>query len=99
MNKSTVAGKSWAPLITFLGMTYAVSWAALFFLRNAAQSGITRAFWNFILVTVWSPTIIAILTTLVLQGHSGVRDLFRLLFRRQNPNHGTWSLSLFRLLS
>lgn len=51
-------------------------------LRNAAPAGQTRAFWIFLLVTVWSPTIIALLTVLLFNGRSGFRQLIGLLFRR-----------------
>jgi membrane protease YdiL (CAAX protease family) len=72
----------WAPVAAFVVITYAVSWVALLLLRNAAQFDTTRAFWIFVLVTVWSPTIVALLTALLFNGRLGVRQLLGLLFRR-----------------
>ena len=71
----------WAPAVTFVLVTYAVSWGALLLLRGTAQSGSIRSFWIFVFVTVWSPTIVAFITALLFNGRSGIRQLLRLLFR------------------
>ncbi len=76
------AEQSWAPVVTFAVATYAVTWAAFFSFRPGAESGSGRAVWDFILVTVWSPTIIAVLTAALFNGSRGVGTLVRSLFRR-----------------
>jgi uncharacterized protein len=81
VTQANPAKRRWAPAAMFVVITYAVSWVALLLLRNAAQSGSIRAFWIFVLVTVWSPTIVALLTALLFDGRSGVRQLLALLFR------------------
>lgn len=82
MRQSKEAEHGWAPAVTFVVITYAVSWLALLSLRSGAQSGSVKAFWIFILVTVWSPTLVALLMALFLNGRSGVRRLISMLFRR-----------------
>jgi hypothetical protein len=49
------------------------------------------ALFAFLFVTVWSPTVIAVLLSLIFQGAPGVRRLFGLLFRRL-AEHTSWYL-------
>jgi len=74
--------RCWLQVATFVVITYAVSWVALLLLRNAAESGRAWAFWIFLLITVWSPTIVALLTAFLFDGGSGVHQLLGFLFRR-----------------
>src|SRR2546429_1464203 len=72
---------SWVPAVTFVAACYAVTWLAWSGLHNAAATGKMWAFWIFLLVTVWSPTFIALAITTLFGGLSGVQTLLRRLFR------------------
>jgi membrane protease YdiL (CAAX protease family) len=71
---------SWVPAITFVAACYAVTWVAWAGFHSAAAIGKMWAFWAFLLVTVWSPTLIALATAMLFGGLSGVRTLLRRLF-------------------
>jgi membrane protease YdiL (CAAX protease family) len=73
--------KSWGSVVAFISATYAITWSACLLLRQAMAAGQLWAFWTFLFVTVWSPTLVAIATSLSFEGTRGVRNLLRLLFR------------------
>jgi membrane protease YdiL (CAAX protease family) len=76
---------SWLPAVTFVAACYAVTWLACVGFRSAAANGQMWAFWAFILVTVWSPTCIALAVTMVFGGPSSVRSLLgRLVWLRSS---------------
>jgi len=72
---------SWVPAITFVTACYAVTWLAWAGFHSAAATGKMWAFWAFLLVTVWSPTLIALAIAMSFGGLSGVRALLRRLFQ------------------
>ena len=72
---------SWVPAITFVAGCYAVTWLAWADFHSAAATGKMWAFWAFLLVTVWSPTFIALAITALFDRLSGVQTLLRRLFR------------------
>lgn len=77
--------RAWLPAVTFVAACYAVTWLACFGFRDAAANGRMWAFWAFILLTVWSPTFIALVVTIVFWGLSGVRSLLgRLVWSRSS---------------
>jgi membrane protease YdiL (CAAX protease family) len=56
-------------------------------LRGAAAAGNVRAIWTFILLTVWSPTLVALTTKALFGGVPALRVLLHRLFRRlSHPN-------------
>jgi membrane protease YdiL (CAAX protease family) len=71
--------RSWLPAVTFVGACYAVTSLACVGFRSAAANGEMWAFWAFLLVTVWSPTFIALAITMVFGGPSSARSLLRRL--------------------
>jgi uncharacterized protein len=72
---------SWVPAITFVAACYAVTWLAWARFHSAAATGKMWAFWAFLLVTVWSPTFIALAIAMLFDGLSGLATLLRRLFR------------------
>ena len=72
---------SWVPAIIFVAACYAVTWLAWAGFHSAAATGKMWAFWAFLLVTVWSPTFIALAITMLFGGIWGVQTLLRRLFR------------------
>jgi len=72
---------SWVPAIAFVAACYAVTWLAWAGFHSAAATGKMWAFWAFLLVTVWSPTFIALAITALFDRFSGVQTLLRRLFR------------------
>src|SRR5258708_19783473 len=72
---------SWVPGITFVAACYAVTWLAWAGFHSAAATGKMWAFWAFLLITVWSPTFIALAITMFFGGLSGLQTLLRRLFR------------------
>jgi membrane protease YdiL (CAAX protease family) len=80
----------WVPAITFVAGCYAVTWLAWAGFHSAAATGKMWAFWAFLLVTVWSPTFIALAITALFDRLSGVGTLLRRLF--QLPS---WSWSWY----
>lgn len=77
--------------VVFVIAVNAVTWGACLLLRGAAAAGDTSAMWTFLLLTVWSPTLVALAATAVLGGKSEVRALTSRLFR--SPAHGWWYLA------
>lgn len=71
---------SWVPAMTFVAACYAVTWLAWAGFHSAAATGKMWAFWAFLLVTVWSPTLIALAMAMSFGGLLGVRTLLRRLF-------------------
>jgi uncharacterized protein len=82
MAKPVYKTPDWLPIIAFVVACYAVTWLACIGFRRAAANGEMWAFWTFLLVTVWSPTFVAIVVTMFLGGYSDTRNLLRRLFRR-----------------
>jgi len=76
-----LTGRSLRLSIAFVAAVYAITWTACLLLRDAAAAGNIRAIWTFILVTVWSPTAVALAATALLGGTAAVRTLLRRLFR------------------
>jgi membrane protease YdiL (CAAX protease family) len=72
---------SWVPAITFVAACYAVTWLAWAGFHSAAATGKMWAFWAFLIITVWSPTFIALAIATLFGGLSGVQTLLRRLFR------------------
>src|ERR1700730_7392976 len=72
---------SWLPVITFVAGCYAATWLAWERVHSGAARGEMSACWGFLLVTVWSPTFLALATTMAFGGISGARILLRRLFR------------------
>jgi len=72
---------SWVPAVTFVAACYAVTWLAWSGLHSPAATGKMWAFWTFLLVTVWSPTFIALAITTLFGGLSGVQTLLRRLLQ------------------
>jgi membrane protease YdiL (CAAX protease family) len=87
--------RPWLPTVTFVAACYAVTWLACVGFRSAAANGQMWAFWAFILVTVWSPTCIALAITMVFGGPSSVRSLLgRFRFRSSGL---TWYIAALLL--
>jgi CAAX protease family protein len=78
---SGLRSHSWVPAITFVAACYAVTWLAWAGFHGAAATGKMWAFWAFLLVTVWSPTVIALAIATSFDGLSGLATLLRRLFR------------------
>src|ERR1700679_2997808 len=68
-------------ILTFLVLVNAVGWLACLLLRSTSAAGHLWAFFKFVFVTVWSPTVIALALSFSFEGTSGVRNLVGLLFR------------------
>ena len=80
--------ESLGQVIAFLGATYAITWTACLLLRSAAAAGDVRAIWTFILVTVWSPTLVALATKGIFGGGPAIQELLHRLFRRLAHSNG-----------
>jgi uncharacterized protein len=78
---TSASGRGWNRVVFFVIATYAITWTAWFFLRQPAAAGHLSALFTFIFVTVWSPTVIAIVIALAFDDPSGLGRLLRLLFR------------------
>lgn len=71
----------WGPVPAFVVLAYAVGWLACLLLRSTFAAGHLWAFFTFVFVTVWPPTVIALALSFFFEGTSGVRNLVGLLFR------------------
>src|ERR1700728_4109948 len=71
----------WGPILAFLFLADAVGWFACLLLRSTFAAGYLWAFFTFLFVTVWSPTVIALALSFSFDGTSGVRNLLGFLFR------------------
>src|SRR5580698_8023298 len=63
------------PILTFIVLVNAVGWLACLVLRSTFAAGHLWAFFTFVYVTVWSPTVIALALSFSFEGTSGVRHL------------------------
>jgi len=86
---------SLVPAITFFAGCYAVTWLAWAGFHSAAATGKMWAFWAFLLVTVWSPTFIALAIAMLFDGLPGLAALLRRLFRLPSS---AWSWYLAAIL-
>ncbi len=77
-SESDVSGR---PIWAFLLAAYVITWLACLSLRSAAAAGQLWAFFIFLFITVWSPTVIALFLSLSFNGAFGVRELLGLLFQ------------------
>jgi hypothetical protein len=68
------ADSEWGPILAFLVLVNAVGWSACLFLRSTFAAGYLWAFFTFVFVTVWSPTVIALALSFSFEGTSGVRS-------------------------
>jgi membrane protease YdiL (CAAX protease family) len=87
--------RPWVAAVMFVAACYAVTWLACVVFRSAAANREMWAFWTFILVTVWSPTFIAVAITIVFGGPSSFRSLLRRL--RLRSSGLTWYIAALLL--
>jgi uncharacterized protein len=87
--------RSWLPAVTFVAACYAVTWLACVGFYSAAANREMWAFWAFLLVTVWSPTFIALALTMVFGGPSSVRSLLQRF--RLRSSELTWYIAALLL--
>ncbi|MGA7318143.1 MAG: type II CAAX endopeptidase family protein [Silvibacterium sp.] len=76
----------WVPILAFIVLADAVTWLACLLLRSAFAAGHLWAFFTFLFVTVWSPTVIALALSFYFGSTSGVRNLLGFLFRGFSKN-------------
>jgi uncharacterized protein len=76
----------WGPILAFVVLAYVVGWLACLLLRSTFAAGHLWAFFTFVFVTVWSPTLIVLALSFSFEGTSGVRNLVGLLFRGFSKN-------------
>jgi membrane protease YdiL (CAAX protease family) len=74
--------------VLFLLAVYGSTWILCLTLREAAGEGSLRAVLGFFFGSVWTPTIVAILLALLLEGRRSCLDLLRRLFRV--PQNRRW---------
>ena len=81
---SDLSGRAiWA----FVLAAYGVTWLACLSLRSAVAAGKLWAFFTFLFITVWSPTVIALVLSFGFNGAPAVRELLGLLFRPLSKNN------------
>jgi len=80
-NDERGSSSEWRPILAFLVLVNAVGWLACLLLRSTFAAGHLWAFFTFVFVTVWSPTVIALALSFSFEGTSGVRNLLGFLFR------------------
>ncbi len=85
------SSSAWSAILAFIVLANAVTWAACFSFRSSMAEGHLWALFAFLFVTVWSPTIIAVILSLAFHGAPGARRLLGLLFRRLSE-HTSWYL-------
>ncbi len=81
----------WTAILAYVVLANAVTWAACILFRSSMAEGHLWALFTFLFVTVWSPTVIAVILSLIFSGASGARKLFGLLLRRLSE-HRSWYL-------
>ena len=79
------------PVLPFLAAVNLVPWALYFLLREPAAEGEVWALFVWLLPTVWSPTIVALLLTRWAEGPTGVREA---LGRLRYPRDGVRWLAI-----
>lgn len=72
----------------FLLGVYAITWALNLTLRTAAAAGSPRAVYMFLLGTVWAPTVVALVVSLIVGGRHSCAELLRRLFHA--PRGARW---------
>lgn len=85
------SSSEWSAILAFILLANVVTWAACFLFRSSMAEGHLWALFAFLFVTVWSPTVIAVILSLIFQGAPGARRLLGLLFRRLSE-HTSWYL-------
>ena len=81
-------------VLLFLAAVNSVPWALYFLLRDYAAEGEVWALFAWLLPTVWSPTIVALLLTRWADGPTGIREALGRL--RAGRRHDTRSASRIR---
>ena len=79
-NDERGSSSEWRPILAFLVLVNAVGWLACLLFRSTFAAGHLWAFFTFVFVTVWSPTVIALALSFSFEGPSGVRNLLGFLF-------------------
>jgi hypothetical protein len=87
VNDELGSSSDWGPILAFLVLVNAVGWLACLLLRSTFAAGHLWAFFTFVFVTVWSPTLIALALSFSLEGASGVGNLLGFLFRGFSKNN------------
>jgi hypothetical protein len=85
-NDERGSSSEWGPILAFIVLVNAVGWLACLLLRPTFAAGHLWAFFTFVFVTVWSPTVIALTLSFSFEGTSGIRNLLGLLFRGFSKN-------------
>jgi uncharacterized protein len=85
-NDGRSASSDWGPILAFIVLANAVTWVACLLLRSTFAAGHLWAFFTFLFVTVWSPTVIALALSFSIEGAPGVRKLLGSLFRGFSKN-------------
>jgi membrane protease YdiL (CAAX protease family) len=80
------SSSEWSPILAFVVLANAVTWLACLLLGSTFSAGHLWAFFTFLFVTVWSPTVIALGLSFSFEGAPGVRNLLGFLFRRFSKN-------------
>lgn len=77
-----------AGIILFIVGVYGSTWALQQTLRSAAEAGSAQAVYAFLFGTVWAPTIIAVLLTVLVGGRLNIADLRSRVLTV--PRHAGW---------
>jgi uncharacterized protein len=85
------SSSEWSAILAFIVLVNVVGCVACFSFRSSMAEGHLWAFFAFVFVTVWSPTVIAVILSLIFEGTRGARRLLGLLFRRLS-DHTSWYL-------
>lgn len=81
----------WPAILAFIVLANVVTWAACFLFRSSMTEGHLWALFAFLFITVWSPTLIALILSLIFGGTLEARRLLGRLFRRLS-DHTSWYL-------
>ena len=68
------SSSEWSAILAFILLANVATWAACFLFRSSMTEGHLWALFAFLFVTVWSPTVIAVLLSLIFQGGPGLVD-------------------------
>jgi uncharacterized protein len=85
-NDARVSSSQWSSILAFIVLANAVTWLACLLLRSTFAAGHLWALFTFVFVTVWSPTVIALVLSFSFEGPSGVRNILGFLFRGFSNN-------------
>jgi membrane protease YdiL (CAAX protease family) len=86
-NDERGSSSEWSPILAFIVLVNTVTGLACLLLRSTFAAGHLWAFFTFLFVTVWSPTVIALALSFFFEGASGARNLLGSLFRRFSENN------------